>query len=975
MKECLKCKHCYEDDVPVCPIDGTALVVTITGPTTISGRYVLDSRLGQGGMGIVFRAKHLFLKSLHAVKIILPSLVKEDENLLVRFRQEAILAASINHPNVIRVTDFGVENDTMPFLVMEFINGIPLSDYLREGQPLGSEQAFGLFYPIAEGVAEAHSKGIVHRDLKPQNIMVQRDLPMHKAVKVLDFGLAKIKSTDSYPSLIQAKTMNIVGSPPYMSPEQWSGEGVDHRTDIYALAVVLYQMLVGHPPFQADSMPAMMYQHLTVPPPSAESFGVTLPPGVEEIIRKALEKEPENRYGSLDLMLSDLNATLGRPTTPAVAAAVTEVLSGRSSIDVAIPRPSTPGSGLSDSQKERFYSYFDSKQTVNPAVDPRLTRNFLDAQDRIEIAKTEAINADMLVQELAQAQKEAEQAQERALEAKRRIEADVRRQVEAEMQRLAAEERAKREAEAEALQREVDARRAAEERANYLAQAALDAQRLAERERAIREEEAQQLELHRGVREKAETEAKQLAAQVAEERRKYDEAQKEAAREAQNRAELEARQRKIESDLASLALNEAERRKQLESQAKKYIEEQAAHFEAEAQAAQKRLEEARELIDLEAQKREKAEAARIEAENEAARLSREILEVQRQMNEMRQHITYDSSSGPHTETGLDEDTGSGLTPITQLSGRSSADIPSSLLITSETPGRKPLVSLAAAGVVLLFLLAGIGIGFYFLALRAPDKTSSQEVARKSDGDQNTNSTSETDNFVLVEGGAFMMGRSDIGNPTDTVWGPQYPAHRVTVGTFYIAPTETTMAEYAECVKAARCAAPTDWRDNKPPEGKNIYPVVNVSFADAKAYAVWFSQREKKVCRLPEEKEWEYAARNGSSATNFPWGNEWRQSDAVLSGEAAPVGTSNDVTTTGIKDMLGNVSEWTSTSFYRYEGHPGGLGVDDKLLAVRGLNWATPANFLRTPTRLLTHRQFVDETEKTGFLGFRLVCEP
>jgi formylglycine-generating enzyme required for sulfatase activity len=96
---------------------------------------------------------------------------------------------------------------------------------------------------------------------------------------------------------------------------------------------------------------------------------------------------------------------------------------------------------------------------------------------------------------------------------------------------------------------------------------------------------------------------------------------------------------------------------------------------------------------------------------------------------------------------------------------------------------------------------------------------------------------------------------------------------------------------------------------------------------------------------------------------------------VLSGEAVRVGTSRDATTTGIKDMLGNVSEWTSTSFYRYEGHPGGLGVDDKLLAVRGLNWATPAGFLKTPERLLTHRQFVDEAEKTSFLGFRLVCEP
>src|SRR5215813_8779918 len=164
MKECLRCKHCYEDDVAVCPIDGGIPVITITGSPTISGRYVLESRLGQGGMGIVFRAKHLFLKSSHAVKIILPSLVEGDENLLVRFRQEAVLAASIDHPNVIRVTDFGVENK-MPFLVMEYINGTPLSNYLVEGEPLPLEQALSLFYPVAEGVAAAHLKGIVHRDL------------------------------------------------------------------------------------------------------------------------------------------------------------------------------------------------------------------------------------------------------------------------------------------------------------------------------------------------------------------------------------------------------------------------------------------------------------------------------------------------------------------------------------------------------------------------------------------------------------------------------------------------------------------------------------------------------------------------------------------------------------------------------------------------------------------------------------------
>src|SRR5437764_3262966 len=172
MKECAKCRNCYEDDILICPVDENHPVFTITGSTTISGRYILESRLGQGGMGIVFRAKHKFLKSSHAIKIILPSLVDGDQSLLIRFRQEAILAASIDHPNVIRVTDFGVENDIMPYLVMEFIDGIPLSHYLIEDKPLTLQQALDLFVPVAEGVAEAHSKGIAHRDLKPQNIMV-----------------------------------------------------------------------------------------------------------------------------------------------------------------------------------------------------------------------------------------------------------------------------------------------------------------------------------------------------------------------------------------------------------------------------------------------------------------------------------------------------------------------------------------------------------------------------------------------------------------------------------------------------------------------------------------------------------------------------------------------------------------------------------------------------------------------------------
>ncbi len=158
MKECAKCRRCYDDSHVVCPIDDKPLIVSITCNVLISGRYLLEERLGKGGMGIVFKAKHKFLKSSHAIKLILPSLVEDDDALLVRFKQEAILAASIDHPNVIRVTDFGVEDETMPYLVMEYVDGSPLSSYLVKDERLTPERAFELFQPIALGVAEAHSQ-------------------------------------------------------------------------------------------------------------------------------------------------------------------------------------------------------------------------------------------------------------------------------------------------------------------------------------------------------------------------------------------------------------------------------------------------------------------------------------------------------------------------------------------------------------------------------------------------------------------------------------------------------------------------------------------------------------------------------------------------------------------------------------------------------------------------------------------------
>src|SRR5437764_1777758 len=173
MKECPTCRSCFPDDILHCPDDGAATTSSIQGEPILDGRYELERRLGQGGMGIVFKARHIFLKTQHAIKIILPDLVGNDPNLVTRFRQEALAAAAIRHPNIIAVTDFGVVRGTMPFLVMEFVKGKSLHEMLAQEGALPPARALEIIAAIGAGVAAAHKQKIVHRDLKPLNVMIQ----------------------------------------------------------------------------------------------------------------------------------------------------------------------------------------------------------------------------------------------------------------------------------------------------------------------------------------------------------------------------------------------------------------------------------------------------------------------------------------------------------------------------------------------------------------------------------------------------------------------------------------------------------------------------------------------------------------------------------------------------------------------------------------------------------------------------------
>lgn len=312
MKECPVCLRCFPDQINHCPTDGDALKPTISGAPVLDGRYQLERRLGQGGMGAVFKARHIFLKTPHAIKIILPDLVGNDPSLVTRFRQEAMAAAAIRHPNIIAVTDFGVVNGTTPFLVMEFIQGRSLHDVLAAEGRFAPVRALEIMSGIAAGLGVAHRQGIVHRDIKPLNVMLKDNAPASEAVKLLDFGLAKIKSGELLGSFVAAQTTGLMGSPYYMAPEQWSDEEPDARADIYSLGIILYQMIAGEVPFRGSSVPSIMKKHLTSPPPALAERGVTnVAPAVEEVIRKALAKEPEERFASVEIFINALREAVG----------------------------------------------------------------------------------------------------------------------------------------------------------------------------------------------------------------------------------------------------------------------------------------------------------------------------------------------------------------------------------------------------------------------------------------------------------------------------------------------------------------------------------------------------------------------------------------------------------------------------------------------------------------------------------------
>ncbi len=269
-------------------------------PLTQLGRYRIVSELGRGAMGVVYRAEDPLLDRTVAIKtIIMSDDAGERAEYEARFYQEAKAAGGLNHPNVVTIHDIGREGP-VAYMAMELIDGIELRELMKQGRAaLPLPLALDILAQVADGLAFAHERGVVHRDVKPGNVMVVRG----RHVKIMDFGIARIRESD-----IQTRTGAILGSPKYMSPEQVSGERTDHRSDIFSLGVILYELAAGEPPFSAPQVTQLMHNIVTVTPRNPSVVNPSLPVMLDLIVGKALEKDMAFRYQSAAELADDLRA-------------------------------------------------------------------------------------------------------------------------------------------------------------------------------------------------------------------------------------------------------------------------------------------------------------------------------------------------------------------------------------------------------------------------------------------------------------------------------------------------------------------------------------------------------------------------------------------------------------------------------------------------------------------------------------------
>jgi eukaryotic-like serine/threonine-protein kinase len=314
-KICLECNRQFTGIVSACPHDGTPLINVVKDPlvgTTLAGNYEILEFLGQGGMGVVYKARHALMDRVVAIKMLQAALITDSMS-VKRFQQESKAASRINHPNVISVFDFGISPTGQPYIVMDFLAGTSLATIIKTDGQVGVERTIKILTQACDGLNHAHRQGVIHRDLKPSNIVLIEFNGERDFVKVVDFGVAKITGSSESQRLTQFG--EVCGSPVYMSPEQCRGEDLDPRSDIYSIGCVMYESLTGQLPILGKSMVETMSRHVTEMPRSFNEArpDLYIPERLEHVVFKALAKNREDRHQSMEELSQDLNLSIPRP--------------------------------------------------------------------------------------------------------------------------------------------------------------------------------------------------------------------------------------------------------------------------------------------------------------------------------------------------------------------------------------------------------------------------------------------------------------------------------------------------------------------------------------------------------------------------------------------------------------------------------------------------------------------------------------
>ncbi len=340
MKICPRCRATYpREEEQFCTVDGARLVdeeeLARSGGDAmvgreIAGRYSVTGVLGRGAMGVVYKGVQRGIDRTVAIKVLKRELT-DQEDLVERFRREAQAASMLQSPHTVTLYDFGQDDDGTFYLVMELLEGETLGTRIARRGRLGWVESLEIVAQVCGSLGEAHEKGIIHRDLKPDNVFLATVEGGRERAKVVDFGIARLTQTEAGPQSTLTQTGAIFGTPHYMSPEQAQGLRVGTRSDIYSLGVVLFEMLAGRRPFEADRLMLIIGQHVSTPPPSVREIRseAEVPEAVEELVQIMLAKEPGDRFQNAGELISAVEALLGRTPSPSP--------SDRPSLD---PRPS-----------------------------------------------------------------------------------------------------------------------------------------------------------------------------------------------------------------------------------------------------------------------------------------------------------------------------------------------------------------------------------------------------------------------------------------------------------------------------------------------------------------------------------------------------------------------------------------------------------------------------------------------------------